>query len=132
VVFFAVKPSWDYEMYVEVETNPNCEGSFFIRFREQGPARLVGQVRICDRIATGEWYAVTGLAGEIPDGLCPAYAQPVEDSGAGLVYVVWGGVWGIRLKSIESGRPWRLDDPQQWGEPYLLLGEARDIRFADG
>jgi hypothetical protein len=131
VVFFAVKPSEKYHMYVEVDTNPNCDGSFFIRFREQGPARLVCQVRMCDRVASGEWYTITGVEGEMPDGLCPAYAQPVEDSGAGLVYVVWGGIWGIRLKSLGSEQAWSLDDPHQWGEPYLLLGEARDIRFAD-
>ena len=118
-------------MYVEVEPNPNCEGSFFVRFREQGTARPVRQVRMCDRISSGEWYTITGVEGEMPQGLCPAWAQRVEDSGAGLVYVIWGGVWGIRLKPIASGQAWSLDDPQQWGEPYLLLGEARDIRFAD-
>ena len=118
-------------MYVEVESNPNCEGSVFIRFREQAPARPIVQVRTDDRISTGEWCAITGLHGELPEGLCEAYAQPVEDSGAGMVYLVRGGLWGVRLKPAADDSPWNLNDSRQWGEPYLLLADARDICFAE-
>jgi hypothetical protein len=118
-------------MYVEVESNLNCEGSVFVRFREQGQLRSVRQVRTYDRISTGEWCAITGLQGEMPEGLCPASAQPVEDSGAGTVYLVWGGIWGVRLKPATEESPWDLNDSRQWGEPYLLLADARDIGFAD-
>jgi len=118
-------------MYVEVESNPNWEGSVFVRFREQGQPRSVRQVRTYDRISTGEWCAITGLQSEMPEGLCPAYAQPVEDSGAGTVYLVWGGIWGLRLKPATEESPWDLNDSRQRGEPYLLLADARDICFAD-
>ncbi|HEY3198312.1 MAG TPA: hypothetical protein VGJ57_09880 [Nitrospirales bacterium] len=118
-------------MYLEVESNPNCEGSVFLRFREQGPARSVRQVRTYDRITTGEWCTITGLQGEMPGGLCEAYAQPVEDSGAGTVYLVRGGLWGVRLQAVTEESPWNLTDSRQWGEPYLLLADARDICFAD-
>ena len=118
-------------MYLEVESNPNCEGSVFLRFREQGPPRSVLQVRTYDRITTGEWCAITGLQGEMPEGLCEACAQPVEDSGAGIVYLVRGGVWGLRLKAATEESLWNLNDSRQWGEPYLLLADARDICFAD-
>jgi hypothetical protein len=118
-------------MYVEVESNPNCEGSVFVRFREQGQPRSVRQVRTYDHISTGEWCVITGLQGEMPEGLCPASAQPVEDSGAGTVYLVWGGIWGVRLKPATEENPWDLNDSRQWGEPYLLLADARDIVFAD-
>ena len=118
-------------MYLEVESNPNWEGSVFLRFREQGPRRSVRRVRTYDRITTGEWCAITGLQGEMPEGLCEVCAQPVEDSGAGIVYLVWGGVWGLRLKAAAEESPWDLNDSRQWGEPYLLLADARDICFAD-
>jgi hypothetical protein len=118
-------------MYVEVESNPNYEGSVFMRFREQAPARSIIQVRTYDRISTGEWCAITGLHGELPGGLCEAYAQPVEDSGAGMVYLVRGGLWGVRLKPMADDSPWNLNDSRQWGEPYLLLADARDICFAE-
>ncbi len=116
-------------MYVEVDSSPNWEGSVFLRFRERGQARRVTQVRTYDRISTGEWCMVTGLKGESPEGLCPAFAQPVEDSGAGTVYLVWGGTWGLRLKSAADDSPWNLNDASQWGEPYLSMAEAQDLRF---
>ena len=47
-------------MYVEVDANPNCENSVFIRFRELGSSRPVSQVRVYDRISTGEWCLVIG------------------------------------------------------------------------
>jgi hypothetical protein len=118
-------------VYVEVDSNPNCEGSVFLRFREQGTAKPVFQVRIYDRISTGEWCSVTGINGESPEELCQAWAQTVEDSGAGIVYLVWGGRWGLRLKPVASHEEWRLDEAGQWGEPYLLLADLRDIRFAE-
>jgi hypothetical protein len=118
-------------VYVEVESNPNCEGSVFLRFREQGGARAVLQVRIYDRVSTGEWCSVTGMHGDGPEELCQARAQQVEDSGAGLVYLVWGGRWGLRLQPVASTEEWRLDNAGQWGEPYLLLADLRDIRFAE-
>ena len=118
-------------MYVEVESNPNCEGSVFLRFREQGPARPVAQVRLYDRVSTGEWCWVTGWQGDPANALCPAWALPVEDSGSGVAYLVRGGEWGLRLRPVKAEEPWTLDSPRQWGEAYLLLTDLRDIRFAD-
>jgi hypothetical protein len=118
-------------MYVEVEPNPNCEHSVFVRFRELGPTRPVSQVRVYDRVSTGEWCRVTGWQEDRAEPLCAAMAQPVEDSGAGAVYLVSGGNWGIRLKPLEVDEDWSLDSPRQWGEAYLLLADRRDVRFAD-
>ena len=118
-------------MYVEVESNPNCGDSVFLRFRELGPARPVGQVRVYDRVSTGEWCWVTGWQ-DNPLAPCRlAVAQPVEDSGAGVGYLVSGGNWGLRLKLLESSEAWNLENPRQWGEAYLLLADPRDIKFED-
>jgi len=119
-------------MYVEVDANPNCEHSVFIRFRELGPGRPVSQVRVYDRISTGEWCRVTGWRDDPSAPVCPAMARPVEDSGAGTVYLVSGGNGGIRLKPLEPDEEWSLDSAWQWGEAYLLLTDQRDVRFADG
>jgi len=118
-------------VYVEVEPNPNCESAVFVRFREQGPARPVVQVRLYDRISTGEWCWVTGWQDDNSHPICSASAQPVEDSGAGMVYLVSGGKWGVRLRPTEVDETWSLESSQQWGEAYLLLADRRDIRFAD-
>ena len=118
-------------MYVEVESNPNCGNSVFLRFRELGPARPVGQVRVYEHVSTGEWCWVTGWQDDASAPRCPAVAQPVEDSGAGVVYLVSGGNWGIRMKPLEPDETWSLESPRQWGEAYLLLADRRDVRFSD-
>src|SRR6266571_709292 len=73
-------------MIVEVESNDNCETSFFGRFKEAGPARPVNQVKLYDQNPTGEWYWITGWSDDEQTPACQAYAQLVEDSGAGLTH----------------------------------------------
>jgi hypothetical protein len=116
-------------MFVEVESNPNCEGSIFARFKEAGPARAVVQVRSFERSAQGEWCWVTGWTDDPDHPCCPAYAQVVEDSGAGLTHLVYGGIWGIRLKPVTLAEDWSLESPNQWGEPYLSLADMKDVVF---
>jgi hypothetical protein len=118
-------------MIVEVESNDNCETSFFARFKEAAPARLVSQVRLYDRNPVGEWYWVTGWSDNEQAPVCPAYAQLVEDSGAGLAHLVYGGIYGLRFKPLDDDAPWSLADSHQWGEAYLSLASDRDLRYAD-
>jgi hypothetical protein len=118
-------------MSVEVEANDNCETDCFVRFKEAGPGRPVVQVRLYDRNSAGEWYWVTGWSDNARMPTCPAYAQLVEDSGAGLAHLVYGGRFGLRFKPIDRDEPWSLQSPHQWGEAYLLLADDRDLRYAD-
>ncbi len=117
-------------MIVEVESNENCEASFFARFKEAGPARPVLQVRLYERNPSGEWCWITGWSDNPATPACQAYVQPVEDSGAGLAYLVYGGLYGVRLKPAGVEEPWSLTSSNQWGEPYLSLSGERDIRYA--
>lgn len=117
-------------MIVEVESNENCESSFFARFKEAGPARPVVQVRLFERNPAGEWYDVTGWSDDPALPRCQAFAQPVEDSGAGLAHLVYGGLYGLRFKPAGSDEPWSLTSPHQWGEAYLSLASDRDLRYA--
>ncbi len=116
-------------MFVEVEQNPNFEGSYFVRFNEIGPARQLTHVKSYERSSRGEWCEVTGWSDDSEQALCPAYAQKVEDSGAGVTYVIFGGNWGIRLRPEGQTGEWNLYDEEQWGEGYLSIGEERDLRF---
>jgi hypothetical protein len=118
-------------MYLEVESNPNCEAGVFARFKEIESARRVIQVRSFDRSAVGEWCWITGWTDDPSKPCCPAFTQRVEDSGAGLAYLVYGGRWGVRLKPIALQEEWNIDSPDQWGEAYLLLADAKDLRYAD-
>jgi len=116
---------------VEVESNENCEGSVFARFKEASPARPINQVKLYDRNPAGEWYWITGWSDNQQTPACPAYAQLVEDSGAGLTHLVYGGIHGLRFKPINIDEPWNLESPHQWGETYLSLASDRDLRYAD-
>ena len=108
-------------MIVEVESNDNCEAGVFARFKEAGPARPVTQIRVYDRTPAGEWCRVTGWSDNEMMPACPAYARLVEDSGSGLAYVVYGGLYGLRLKPIDADEAWGLQSTRQWGEPYSCL-----------
>ena len=116
-------------MVVEVEPNANCEQSVCARFKEAGPARRVVQVKTFERRSEGEWCRVTGWTDDPEHPCCPAQAQRVEDSGSGLAYLIFGGIGGIRLQPITLSEDWDLSSPNQWGEPYLLLADAKDIRY---
>lgn len=118
-------------MFIEVESNENCETSVFARFKEVRSARPVLQVRLYDRNPSGAWYWVTGWSDDEQTPPCPTYAQLVEDSGAGMTYLVYGGIYGLRLKPIDIEEAWNLDSPHQWGEAYLSLSSDRDLRYAD-
>ena len=117
-------------MIVEVESNENCETGIFARFKEVKPARPVLQVRLYDRNPAGEWYWVTGWSDNSQTPLCPAYAQLVEDSGAGLTHLVYGGIYGLRFRPLHIDELWSLESPHQWGEAYLSLADDRDLRYA--
>ena len=116
-------------MFVEVESNSNCEGSVFLRFKELGPARQITHVKTYERTSHGEWCAVVGWCDEPSQPVCSAYCQKVEDSGTGFSYLVFGGNGGIRLRPENSSEHWSLDSSDQWGELYLSLSEERDIRY---
>ena len=118
-------------MVVEVESNPNCESSLYARFKESGPARRVEQIKTFERRPEGEWCWVTGWTDDPDKPRCAASVQLVEDSGAGLTYLVFGGLWGIRLKPVSLDEDWNLESRNQWGEPYLAVADQRDLHYAE-
>ncbi len=70
------------------------------------------------------WCEVTGWS---QDGPCPAYAALSEDSGEGVVLVIYGGDDGIRLRPEGSSGDWDLASGDQWGEPCLMLGKDAPV-----
>ena len=118
-------------MFLEVESSENFEGSLFLRFKEVGPAQPLSQVKLYDRTSKGEWCDVVGWSDDDLHPVCPAFGQPVEDSGAGFAYLVFGGNCGVRLKPITVTEEWSVESSHQWGESHLLLADVSDIRFAE-
>lgn len=59
----------------------------------------------------------------------PAWACPVEDSGAGVSWLVFGGNAGLWLAPEGAGAP-DLEDRSQTVEAYVLVGRE-DVELAD-
>jgi hypothetical protein len=98
-----------------IDPNPSCPEGCDQRFQTTSEPRLVHLIRY----ARGGGESVEcGVAGWTSAGggtPCPAYAVPVEDSGAGVATLLYGGDWGLRLTPRDGSAP--------FGEPYLLLDE---------
>jgi hypothetical protein len=116
-------------MLLEAEENPNCKGMDMLRFKELGPPKRLKQVRIYDRRDEGEWCRITGWTGDEGGPLCDAYARPIEDSGVGVAYLIYGGNYGIRLIPVGFDEAWDLNSPNQWGEPCLILTSPQDLIY---
>ena len=115
---------------LEILDNPNCAAVELRVFHDAGPAEPVSQVRLERPPGASGWYEVTGwTAAGAPS---PAAVQKVDDSGDGIAWLVAGGDAGVRLKPAGSPAPWGLGDPDQWGEPFLLLADPQDIRMTHG
>ena len=114
---------------LEIEPNPNCEPVDLRVFNDVGPPKPVAQVLVDRTAGPPHWCLVTGWTqGGDP---VPAQARQVDDSGEGLVWLVSGGDAGLRLQPAWQPRVWSLEESTQWGMPFLLIGDLRDLRFAD-
>jgi hypothetical protein len=114
-------------VFIQIDQNPNCETVPGLVFQPRtGPVPVARVLR--ERNGQETWCDITGLdAGGHP---CPAMACLIDDSGEGGCQLVFGGEWGLRLKEKSNGHLWDLDDPEQWGEPLLMLaGDGADLQF---
>src|SRR5215471_6994972 len=110
---------------IQIDDNPNCEAWNGQVYQPQTEPQAVAQVRN-ERDGVEAWCDITGVDDDA--SLCPALACLVEDSGEGMCYLIFGGAWGLRLR--QSATPWDVDNPDQWGVPYLLLsGDGKDVRW---
>ena len=80
-----------------------------------------------DPMGRDVWCDVTGWE---DGGPCAALAAPAEDSGEGVVMLIYGGGDGIRLRPAAAPVAWSVDAAGQWGEPCLMLGSDVRIEYA--
>ncbi len=90
-------------------------------------ARPVLRILAPDPLGADVWCDVTGWE---DGGPCPARAALSEDSGEGVVMLIYGGEDGIRLKPAGDGAAWDLAASGQWGEACLMLGSDVRIEYA--
>ena len=114
-------------IYLEVEENENCEYMPMLAYETQRDAVPIARVLLSEPDRPQGVCQVTGWSSEDEGTPCDAMYVPVSDSGLAVVYLVYGGDWGIRLKLDGSEAPWDIDSREQWGEPYLMLTNEADI-----
>ena len=111
---------------LEILDNPNCPSVDLRIFHDVEPPQPVVQVRLSRDGQPAQWYDVTGWSQA--SGPCPAWIQKVDDSGDGVAFLLYGGDVGLRLRPASSGETWSPDAVNQWGEPFLIIGDREDIR----
>ncbi|MBI4598564.1 MAG: hypothetical protein HY737_09225 [Candidatus Omnitrophica bacterium] len=103
---------------IEIPHNPNCDATDRV-FHELEPPQPVRRIRLERTLGVPEWFEVTGW---MADGRrCPAMIQKVDDSGDGVAFLLFGGDGGLRFRPDGSTAPWKLTQPEQWGEPMMML-----------
>lgn len=118
-------------IYLEVDDNDNCEYMPLMLYEAHADAVPVTRIVLDEPGRAPGEYQVTGWSSEGDGTPCPAMYAPVSDSGQAQVHLVFGGDWGIRMKPAESTAEWSLDDPEQFGEPYLMLMDESAIILSD-
>ena len=116
--------------HVEVESNDNTPMMAQQVYKNIGVPFPVSHVRIYEGEPGGQLCAITGWSSIDNGSAVAAYAVQIEDSSAGMAYLVYGGDWGVRLRPAEPDAPWSLDDPEQWGETHLVISDEADLTRA--
>ncbi len=111
---------------IDIPDNPNCATEEMRLFNNLEPPQPVTQVRLEHNNTAPAWYAVTGWT---TNGTpCPAQIQKVDDSGDGTAFLLYGGDAGLRLQPASQPTPWQLDQPHQWGEPFMIVADREDVK----
>jgi len=114
-------------MYLIVEENQNCSAEERV-FSSSGEEKIVLSVQVETPDSSVSWCDVVGV--EESGQFTHAKAVQVEDSGAGLAWLVYGGLWGLRFRKKGDTTEWSLENKRQWGEPFKVLDiSAQDIHF---
>ena len=114
---------------IEIPPNTNCDTVDMRVFHDLEPPRVVSQVRLEREPGAPQWYEVIGWS--LDGTTMPAQVQKVDDSGEGVALLIYGSSAGLRFRPLGSASPWRLDDPQQWGAPFLLTTEEADVKCVE-
>ena len=112
---------------VDVEAAGNSPMDLNRVFDLLSEPKAITRIFTADLSGQDAWCEVTGWS---QAGPCQAYAALSEDSGEGVVLLVYGGDDGIRLRSTGSQSEWELANNEQWGEPCLMLGKDAPVEEA--
>lgn len=114
-------------MYLVIEENPNCEPEER-KFKELGSHKKVRGLHLEMKDGKMHWCDVMGV--DENGSFIDAQASQIEDSGAGIAWLIFGGTWGIRFRKRPDQSNWDLKNNSQWGVPFKVLDSSGvDIEF---
>ena len=114
-------------IYVEVEESDNCYAMPLQLFEARADPVPIDRVRLFEPGRPHGVYEVTGWSSDDDGSPCPATYVPVSDSGQAEAHLIIGGDWGVRMRPADSPKDWDIDNPDQWGEPFLWLADKADV-----
>ncbi len=117
---------------IEVEENDNCGYMPQMVYEALNDPVPVSKVHYAEPGRPEGAYRVTGWSSAGGGTPTPALYIPVSDSGQGVAHLVYGGDWGVRLKPLDTEEGWDLQNPDQFGEPYLMLVNEEDVLLDPG
>ena len=112
---------------IDIPPNPNCEAVELRVFHDLELPRPISHVRLERESGKPQWCEVAGWSLTNTPG--PVWAQRVDDSGEGVALLIHGGRAGLRLRPAETRESWQLDNPHQWGLPFIITTDPSDLRF---
>ena len=103
---------------IEIEPNPNCAASDQFFFTELDASRVIQGIRV---VENGEEIECDVVGVENGSCFVEAHAVKIADSGAGFAFLIYGGVWGIRIRPRRyESEAWDLKNQHQWGEAFKI------------
>ena len=105
-------------LVIEVEESENSLFAVTRSFQTMQDPRPVSRVVTYGPDGSEGTFEVVGWS---EDGPGTAFAALVDDSGEGSALLLYGADEGIRLRPEGSTADWSLEEPSEWGEPFLLL-----------
>lgn len=114
------------QVWIDIEDNDNCGYFPMQTFEMRGAERVAGSVVVNE---VSDAYGPHEVVGWCDGEPCEVRVVKIGDSGAGESVLIHGGNNGIRLRPAGSDTDWDVDAPNQFGEPYILLGDEGGIRF---
>lgn len=114
------------DLLLTIDPNPNCDTVDGMLYHALEAPQMVSRMRVT-RGGDDPLCWVTGVE---PGGRwIAAHAYKITDSGSGVAYLITGGGWGLRFAEGDVPPCWSLDDATQWGEPYKIYGNPKDLVF---
>lgn len=113
-------------MYLIVEESKNSPPDERV-FADISKPRPIRRIKIDTPFGSDLWCEAVAV--DETGTFTPAQAVQAEDSADGVVWLIFGGIWGVRFRREQDKEPWSFENATQWGLPFLVLDSSTSIEF---